>query len=88
MLKGTVVIDQSRCKGCNLCVQFCPQEVLVLDQERLNAKGYHPAKLAETTEASCTGCAVCSVVCPDVCFTVYRESKSNAKHLQQAEGAR
>lgn len=67
--RGTVVIDQARCKGCNLCALVCPQNVLALDQDQLNAKGYHPATLIAE---GCTGCEVCAVMCPDVCITVYR----------------
>lgn len=68
---GTITIDSDRCKGCGLCVTVCPQHVLVLDQDRLNARGYHPAALVDPNGA-CTGCALCALVCPDVCFTVYR----------------
>lgn len=71
-IKGTIVIDQVRCKGCNLCTTVCPQEVIVLDDATLNAKGYHPAMLVEDENHHCTGCAVCAVICPDVCITVYR----------------
>ena len=74
MIRGTVEIDQARCKGCDLCTVFCPQDVLVLDQHTLNAKGYHPAMLVEDDNV-CTGCAICALVCPDVCITVYRESR-------------
>jgi len=70
MLKGTVVIDQDRCKGCTLCVSFCPQQVLSIDNTILNDKGYHPAALSAK---GCTGCNICALICPDVCFTVYRE---------------
>ncbi len=71
MIKGTVAIDQNRCKGCGLCVTFCPQNVLALEEELLNAKSFHPAHLISE---DCTGCGVCALVCPDVCFTVYREA--------------
>lgn len=71
MTGGTVAIDYDRCKGCGLCVAVCPQQVLALDQDRLNARGYHPAALVDPNGA-CTGCALCALVCPDVCFTVYR----------------
>ncbi len=71
MLKGTVVIETDRCKGCELCVQVCPQEVLHLSSE-YNARGYHPVVLDESRN-QCTGCGVCAVICPDVVFTVYRE---------------
>jgi len=72
MARGTVRIDGERCKGCDLCTTVCPQHVLILDEARLNAKGYHPAKLNDPN-GECTGCAICSVMCPDVCITVYRE---------------
>lgn len=71
MAKGTVFIDQERCKGCVLCTTVCPQAVLHMDNAYLNAKGYHPAVLVDPDE-KCTGCAVCAVICPDVCITVFR----------------
>lgn len=67
---GTVVIDRERCKGCELCVGACPQNVLRLDV-RYNERGYRPVMLDEGAK-HCTGCGVCAVVCPDVVFTVYR----------------
>lgn len=74
MAKGTISIDAERCKGCELCTLVCPQEVLLMDGGTLNAKGYHPAVLADP-DAQCTGCGICAVMCPDVCITVYREPR-------------
>ncbi len=71
MAHGRIIIDQDRCKGCELCTTVCPQNVIVMDESVLNAKGYHPAAFVDNGE--CTGCAVCAVICPDVCITVYRE---------------
>ncbi len=78
MAKGTVFIDQERCKGCGLCLPVCPQDVLALDQSILNAKGYHPAVLVDPDDR-CTGCAICTVICPDVCITVYREVRTKSR---------
>lgn len=72
MTSGTIWIDQERCKGCRLCSVVCPQRVIRIADEQLNAKGYHPAQLVDP-EHACTGCAICSWICPDVCITVYRE---------------
>ncbi len=72
MARGIIFIDQERCKGCGLCPSVCPQQVIALDLENLNLKGYHPAALIDP-EGKCTGCAVCAIICPDVCITVYRE---------------
>lgn len=71
MTKGTVHIQTDRCKGCGLCIQACPQQVLSL-AETLNARGYRHVQLDERN-GQCTGCGICAVVCPDVAFTVYRE---------------
>ena len=73
MIQGTVLIDRDRCKGCQLCVNVCPQHVLAME-DGYNARGYHPVALDESL-AHCTGCAVCAVVCPDVVFTVFREPR-------------
>lgn len=78
MAKGTIVIDEERCKGCELCTTVCPQDVIRMDSSTLNAKGYHPALLDDPDEA-CTGCAICAVICPDVCITVYRETPARQR---------
>ncbi len=42
-------IDEDRCKGCGLCVEFCPFGHLRID-EHLNVAGYHPAHLEAAAE--------------------------------------
>ena len=69
-IKGTIVVDRERCKGCAVCVSACPCEVLALSAE-FNGKGYQVAYMARPD--ACTGCASCGVVCPDSCITVYRQ---------------
>ena len=69
-VKGWIEVSDSYCKGCELCISACPQEVMELDMTRLTPKGYHPA---HTFKDGCTGCAICALVCPDAAITVYRE---------------
>ena len=71
MSRGRIDIERDHCKGCALCTTVCPQDVIEIDHELLNAIGYHPAQLVDPV-GKCTGCAVCALVCPDVCITVYR----------------
>lgn len=66
----TIIVDDHYCKGCGLCVDACPEQIIELDQERINGKGYHPAKLVD--EESCTGCTSCATMCPDMAITVLR----------------
>ncbi len=68
-VRGAIVVDTERCKGCNLCVVACPTKVIDLN-DIVNGKGFHPAYPAR--HADCTGCMNCATVCPDMCITVYR----------------
>ncbi len=69
--KGDVVIEIEKCKGCEVCLSACPNEVLALSKE-VNSKGYH---YTMKVNSDCIGCANCAVVCPDAVITVYREKK-------------
>jgi len=74
-MKGTVKVDASLCKGCALCIPVCPKGLLRIDVERFNARGVHPAELADPAQA-CTGCELCAVICPEAAITVYRATKA------------
>ena len=69
-IKGTVVVDKERCKGCGVCVASCPCNVLGMSAE-VNSKGYPVARMANPD--ACIGCASCAVICPDSVITVYRQ---------------
>ncbi|MEA3318251.1 MAG: 4Fe-4S binding protein [Bacteroidota bacterium] len=69
-IKGSIVVDIEKCKGCGVCVTACPTNVIQLAEE-VNGKGYHYAYM-ENPDA-CTGCANCAMVCPDSVITVYRK---------------
>ena len=64
-----ITIDREKCKGCLLCVSFCPNGSIVEDKE-LNKHGLRPVKLKELAE--CSGCAMCAVICPDCCIEVHK----------------
>ena len=70
MPKGRVEVDGERCKGCGLCVDACPVDVLEVSDE-LNSSGYNYVQAVRPDD--CIGCASCGIVCPDVALTVYRE---------------
>ena len=83
-VRGTVKIDVETWKGCELCIEACPQDSLEMSKE-INTKGYHYTVLIQD---NCTGCVNCALVCPDAVITVYRAGKkknpiaviSNVKH--------
>ncbi|HOM27941.1 MAG TPA: 4Fe-4S binding protein [Deltaproteobacteria bacterium] len=66
--KGKIIIDQSLCKSCELCVTVCPEQAIRI-AETFNTKGYHPA---EFVVELCRGCGLCATMCPEVAIEVYR----------------
>ena len=76
---GTVQIRADWCKGCDLCVAICPEDVLEMT-EQMNDKGWPVVTLAR---AGCTGCGLCAVACPDGVFTVYQEAAGSQEEAGQ-----
>jgi 2-oxoglutarate ferredoxin oxidoreductase subunit delta len=68
-MKGLITIDRERCKGCSLCIEFCPKETIALS-DSLNAKGYFTVEFKDNDR--CTGCAICAVMCPEVAIEVFK----------------
>ena len=66
-IKGAIVVDTERCKGCNLCVVACPLDVIALNKE-VNVKGYNYTR--QGLEDTFNLCSSCSTVCPGGCISV------------------
>lgn len=64
-----IVVNREVCKGCQLCLDECPQKLIGIDQHA-NSHGYYPAILLE--ENKCRGCSLCALICPDVAIEVYK----------------
>ncbi len=54
-------IEPAWCKGCDICVKFCPERCLALDERQI-------AVLARPE--ACTGCRMCEWLCPDFAIRV------------------
>ena len=61
MPKGEVHVFDNWCKGCSLCIEFCPSGVLVLGLDN-RPKPIYPEK--------CTACRWCELHCPDFAIFV------------------
>ncbi|GAB6137935.1 4Fe-4S binding protein [Halanaerobaculum tunisiense] len=64
-----VKINSQKCKGCKLCTTVCPQEIVVMSDQKTNAKGFQPAEI--TDQEQCIGCGFCAAICPDLVIEVY-----------------
>ena len=69
-IKGQIVVNTNRCKGCSLCIEACAKDVIAL-AKKVNASGY--PYIEAINPDNCIGCASCAIVCPDGCITVYRK---------------
>ena len=70
MPKFDVRICGETCKGCELCVLFCPKKIIHIGNH-INNKGYSPAEI--TAIDDCVGCKSCALVCPDGAISIYKE---------------
>ncbi|MBA3035323.1 MAG: 4Fe-4S dicluster domain-containing protein, partial [Desulfobacterium sp.] len=60
-------IDLDKCKGCGLCVDVCPKNVLEISTD-VNEKGYFPAYQARPE--NCVFCSTCCIMCPDAAISI------------------
>lgn len=68
---GRIVIDSEKCKGCLLCVDVCPKNILKESLE-FNLKG-NTTVFFDDEENKCIGCALCAKTCPDMAIVeVYK----------------
>ena len=55
-------VHTNRCKGCGICVAFCPKQVLAISEIE---------KVEVVAEDKCIQCGLCETRCPD--FAIFVE---------------
>ncbi|MBA7649609.1 hypothetical protein ES703_57406 [subsurface metagenome] len=60
--KFKVDINNIWCKSCEICVAFCPKNVLAMENGK--PKVINPD--------ACTGCQLCEIYCPDFALKVIK----------------
>ncbi len=71
-------IFKAWCKGCGICVAFCPTGALAKDET-----GYPYVKDVE----KCINCGWCEIRCPDFAITVEKKNKGKRKGEEKSEEA-
>lgn len=64
--KFKVYINKSWCKGCEICVAFCPKNVLAMEK----------GKPKVINLEACTGCQLCEIYCPDFALKVNKSDNT------------
>ncbi len=70
MPKVKIKILEERCKGCGLCIEFCPRKVLSFSGKR-NLQGYKVVSFNDPER--CNACGICYLMCPEVVFVSEEE---------------
>ncbi len=63
------VFDPERCKGCGLCIDACPEQIIHLS-DRTNRAGYRTVEICG--QDRCISCGFCALSCPDAAIEVFR----------------
>jgi 2-oxoglutarate ferredoxin oxidoreductase subunit delta len=79
----TIIILRHFCKGCELCVEVCPKDVLhmVVATDR-----WEGAIVEVLNMDNCNACMLCEVQCPDFAIEVYNIKKEAKKKEKKTVG--
>jgi len=81
-IRGRVFLKKAECKGCELCIEFCPKGVLARSKD-FNAKGYH---YPVVTNGDCINCRLCVTVCPE--YAIFSVALAERRHVPTAATSR
>ena len=70
--KAEVIVNEAWCKGCEICVDICPRDVLIMQD--------FVAKVVQIDQ--CTGCMMCELLCPDFAIVVHPQEKSKKSIME------
>lgn len=66
-----IVIDESKCKSCYLCIDSCPKK-LIKKGSKTGCTGNLVVEFSDENN-ECLGCKSCAITCPDLAITeVYK----------------
>ncbi len=74
--RGRVTVFPNWCKGCDLCIEFCPMEVLGRGED---------GRVMVVHGEKCTACRWCELHCPDFAIFVSDLESENDAYRSASE---
>lgn len=68
-LLAKILVDKRLCKGCGICVEFCPRKALEMSNE-MDERGIKTPQAPR--EKDCSLCGLCELYCPDFAICARR----------------
>jgi 2-oxoglutarate ferredoxin oxidoreductase subunit delta len=81
MVANEVYINDNLCKGCDICIEFCPKEVFAASTE-VGPRGYFVPAVKKPE--NCNACLLCEHLCPELAITIVAGKKSPKKAGRKA----
>lgn len=62
-----IFINKKLCKGCGICIAFCPNKVFEKGK-KMNVRGVYPPEPIHAEK--CPNCGLCMLLCPDFAIAI------------------
>ena len=75
IVDGVAVVDKEKCKGCQKCMEACPNHLIemvpyeAIHRVQCNSHDKGPV-VTKSCQSGCIGCRLCTKVCPNEAITV------------------
>ena len=81
MVKNEAHINDALCKGCGICVEFCPKSVFEVSAQ-VGPRGYFVPVAVRPED--CSACMLCEHLCPELAITIVAGKKKSGKARRKA----